>query len=105
MLNVSKLKHFFERVENSEEKEDATDDFNQTQDIYKDIFNPAPNSGPITRAQAKLITYKDTDQSALLLLKNKDSPNINSLCEPSDHCAECKREETYFQNQNTLLAQ
>jgi hypothetical protein len=63
----------------------------------------APSNRPFTRAQAKLIKYKDTAQLALLLL-NEEMPNMNSLCEPSDHCAECESEETYFENQNMLQA-
>jgi hypothetical protein len=105
VLNGSKLKHFFKNIKNSEEKEDANGDFNQTPDIYRDIFNQAQPSGPITRVQAKLIKYKDAAQLSLILLKNEESPKIDSLCDPSDHCAECESKDTYFENQNTLQGQ
>ncbi len=96
MLNVSKLKHFFKTVTNSEEEEDASKNFNQTannfnkaQDAYRDLFNQVQLSGPITRAQAKLIKYKDAAQLALQLLKSEEMPNIDTLCDASDYCAEC----------------
>ncbi len=59
------------------------------------------NKGPITRAQAKLIKYKDAAQLALIFLKS-ETENIDCLCDPSDHCAECESEETYFDNKNSL---
>ncbi len=34
---------------------------------FQDIFNQAHTSGPITREQVKLITYKDATQLALIL--------------------------------------
>jgi hypothetical protein len=46
---------------------------------FQDIFNQAHTSGPITRAQAKLIKYKVTTQLALSLLKS-ETENIDSLC-------------------------
>jgi hypothetical protein len=57
-------------VEKSEEKEgDASELFNQKpeqmQEDFKDIFNQAHSRGPITRADAKLIKYKDAMQLAL----------------------------------------
>jgi len=65
VLNVAKLKHFFENIEKSEDEEsDASKLFNQKSthipEEFKDIFNQAHSRGPITRAQAKLIKYKDT---------------------------------------------
>ncbi len=74
MLNVAKLKHFYENVEKSSEKEsdnkNFNQDFNQQSEKacpdFNDIFNKAHNEGPITRAKAKLIKYKDTAQLALL---------------------------------------
>ncbi len=67
MLKVVKLKHFYENVEKSVEKEsDATQfnqNFNQSDEKalpdFGDIFNKAHSEGPITRAKAKLIKYKD----------------------------------------------
>ncbi len=106
VLNGAKLKHFFKNVENSEDKEgDTSKLFSQKSDQvpedFKNIFNQAHSRGPVTRAQAKLIKYKDAVQLALLLLKS-ETENIDSLCDPSDYCAECKREETYFENRNLL---
>jgi hypothetical protein len=51
--NVSRLKHFFKKVENSEDEEDASKFFNQNNDQaqdFSDIFNQAHHHGPITRA-------------------------------------------------------
>ncbi len=71
----------------------------------KTFLNQTQPSGPITRAQAKLIKYKDTAQLALMLLQDeKPSININSLCDPSEHCAECEGKEEYFQIKNMLQA-
>jgi len=72
VLNVAKLKHFYENVEKSVDKEgDArqfNQDFNQPNGElltdFSDIFNKAQNEGPITRAEAKLIKYKDGAQLA-----------------------------------------
>jgi hypothetical protein len=61
-------------------------------------------NGPITRAQGKSIKYKDSVQLALSLLKSK-MDNIDSLCDPNKHCAECESEDTYFKNQHTLQYQ
>jgi hypothetical protein len=96
VLNVTKLKHFFENIEKYKDEEgDARKLFNQKSDQapedFKDIFNQANSRGPITRAQAKLIKFKDAVQLALLLLKN-ETENIDSLCDPSDHCTECESE-------------
>jgi hypothetical protein len=62
------------------------------------------NEGPITRAKAKLIKNKDVVQLALILLKS-ETENIDSLCNPSDHCAECEREDSYFANRHSLQFQ
>jgi hypothetical protein len=105
VLNVAKLKHFFENVKKSAEKEiDASDsnqnsqNFNEQSEYahpdFNDIFNKVHSEGPITRAKAKLIKYKDAAQLALLLLKSEND-TINSLCDPSDHCGCCESEETY----------
>ncbi len=32
----------------------------------------------------------------------KPLSNIDSLCDPSDHCVECESKEDYFQNQSML---
>ncbi len=77
MLNISKLKHFFETVTNSEEEQDANKNFNQAQDDFRDIFNQAQSDGPITRAQAKLIKYKDAALLALQLLKSEETDSID----------------------------
>ncbi len=105
VLNVAKLKHFFENVEKSAEKESDASDFNQqsgnAHPDFNDIFNKAHSEGPITRAKAKLIKYKDAAQLALLLLKSEND-TINSLCDPSDHCGRCESEETYLAESKTL---
>jgi hypothetical protein len=44
----------------------------------------------------RFIKYKDTAQLALLLLKS-ETENIDSLYNPSDLCAECESEETFFE--------
>ena len=77
VLNVAKLKHFYENVEKSVDKEgDArqfNQDFNQPNGElltdFSDIFNKAQSEGPITRAKAKLIKYKDAAQLALIFIK------------------------------------
>jgi hypothetical protein len=71
VLNVAKLKHFFKNIEKSEDKEDdASKLFNQNSDQalkdFRDVFNQAHSKGPITRAQAKLIKYKNVAQLALI---------------------------------------
>ncbi len=115
VLNVAKLKHFYENIENSEDKEgDTNQHFNQAQDFnqineealkdFSDIFNQACNDGPITRAKAKLIKYKDAAQLALMLLKS-ETDNIDSLCNPSDNCAKCEIEDTYFADKHLLQFQ
>jgi hypothetical protein len=71
---------------------------------FSDIFNEAHIEGPITRAKARLIKYKDVAQLALILLKS-ETENIDSLCNPSDHCAECESEDTYFNDKNSLQFQ
>jgi hypothetical protein len=100
VLNVAKLKHFFKNVKKSEEEEDDTNKlFNQNSDQvlkdFTDIFNQAHSRGPITRAQAKLIKYKDAAQLALILLKS-ETENIDSLCDPSDNCPGCESEDPNF---------
>jgi hypothetical protein len=62
------------------------------------------NEGPITRAKAKLIKYKDAAQLALILLKS-ETQNINSLCDPSDNCVQCESEDSYFANRHRLQFQ
>jgi hypothetical protein len=112
VLNVAKLKHFYENVKKSAEKESEANKFNQDfnqqsekarHDFndFNDIFNKANNEGPITRAKAKLIKYKDAAQLALLLLKSEND-TIDSLCGPSDHCGRCESEETYLTESKTL---
>jgi hypothetical protein len=108
VLNVAKLKHFYENVEKSDEKESDNKNFNQQDDKarpefndFNDIFNKAHNEGPITRAKAKLIKYKDAAQLALLLLKS-EKDTIDSLCDPNDHCGRCESEETYLAESKTL---
>jgi hypothetical protein len=73
VLNVAKLKHFYENDEKSVDKEEDAVQFNQnfnqsdekeTTD-FSDIFNKAQSEGPITRAKAKLIKCKDAAQLAL----------------------------------------
>jgi hypothetical protein len=34
--------------------------------------------------------------------EQNETENIDSLCDPSDHCAECESEENYFNNRNLL---
>ncbi len=109
MLNVAKLKHFYENVKKSVEKEDDANqinqDFNQPNEKvltdFNDIFNKAHSEGPITRAKAKLIKYKDAAQLALVLLKS-ETDNINSLCDPSDNGGRCESEENYLAESKTL---
>jgi hypothetical protein len=112
VLNVAKLKHFYENVEKSAEKESEANDFNQFNQNFNqqsekalpdfnDIFNKAHSEGPITRAKAKLIKYKDAAQLAFMLLKS-ETDTINSLCDPSDHCGCCESEETYLTENKTL---
>jgi len=79
VLNVAKLKHFYENIEKSDEKESEAETFNQdfnqqsgnARPDFNDMFNKAHDEGPITRAKAKLIKYKDAAQLALLLLKSE----------------------------------
>jgi hypothetical protein len=108
-LNVTKLKHFYENVEKSVEKGSDARQFNQNfnqpdekalQD-FSDIFNKAHSEGPITRAKAKLIKYKDAAQLALILLKS-ETDNINSLCDPNDNCGRCESGETYLAESKML---
>jgi hypothetical protein len=79
--------------------------FNQPNNLalkdFSDIFNQACNEGPLTRAKAKLIKYKDAAQLALILLKS-ETENINSLCNPSDDCTQCESEDSYFANRHML---
>ncbi len=109
VLNIAKLKHFYENVEKSAEKESEADNINQNFNQHSeealpdfdDIFNKAHSEGPITRAKAKLIKYKDAAQLALMLLKSEND-TINSLCDPSDHCGRCESEETYLAESKML---
>jgi hypothetical protein len=111
VLNVAKLNHFFKNIEKHEDKDgdayqcfNLNEDFNQNKDqVLKDfseIFNQAHNDGPIPRAKAKLIKYKDAAQLALILLKS-ETENIDSLGNLSDHCAQCENEDTYLANKNS----
>jgi hypothetical protein len=111
--NVAKLKHFYENVKKSAEKESDASDFNQNnpnfnqqsekaRPDFNDIFNKAHSEGPITRAKAKLIKYKDAAQLALLLLKS-EKDTIDSLCDPSDHCGCCESEENYLAESKCFL--
>ncbi len=59
VLNVAKLKHFYENVKKSVEKDSEqfnqkfNQEFNQPLPDFKDIFNKEHAEGPITRARAK----------------------------------------------------
>jgi hypothetical protein len=107
VLNVAKLKHFYENVKKSVEKERDANQFNQNFNQpnekaltdFNDIFNKAHSEGPITRAKAKLIKYKDAAQLALLI---SETDTINSFCDPSDNCGCCESEETYLTESKTL---
>jgi hypothetical protein len=106
---VTKLKHFFENIKKSEDEEgDANQNFYHDQDQvlkdFSDIFNQVHSDGPVTGAKAKLIKYKDAAQLALILLKS-ETEYIDSLCNPSDHCAECESKDTYFEDKNLLQFQ
>ncbi len=112
VLNVAKLKHFYKNVEKFAEKMSEANDFNQFNQNFNqqseealpdfnDIFNKVHSEGPITRAKAKLIKYKDAAQLALMLLK-RETHTIYSLCDPSDHCGRCESEETYLAESKTL---
>jgi hypothetical protein len=112
VLNVAKLKHFYENIKKSVEKEVDANQFNQNFNQpnekaltdLNDIFNKAHSEGPITRAKAKSIKYKDAAQLALMLLKS-ETDTINSLCDPSDNCGCCESEETYLAESKTLPLQ
>jgi hypothetical protein len=52
----------------------------------------------------KLIKYKYASLVAQLL-KSEEAPNIDSLCDASDHCTECESEDSYFEDKHTLQAQ
>ncbi len=109
VLNVAKLIHFYKNLGKSIDIEGDAAQFNQNfnQDNgkaltdFSDIFNKAQSEGPITRAKAKLMKYKDTAQLALILLKS-ETDTIDSLCDPSDNCAQCESEETYFADSKML---
>ncbi len=72
---MAKLKHFYENVKKSVDKEGDARQFNQNFNQpdekaltdFSDLFNKALSEGPITRAKAKLIKYKDAPQLALIL--------------------------------------
>jgi hypothetical protein len=106
---VAKLKHFYENIKKSVDKEsDArqfNQDFNQPNEKaltdFSNIFNKAQKKGPITRAKAKLIKYKDAAQVALILLKS-ETDTIDSLCDPSDNCGRCESKETYLAESKML---
>ncbi len=61
VLNVSKLKHFFQSEDILNEGEDNTpkDAFNNHTEMLKDIFNEHSDERPVTRVGAKLIEYRD----------------------------------------------
>ncbi len=109
VLNVAKLKHFYENVKKSVDKESDTRQFDQNFNRpdekaltdFSDIFNKAQREGPITRAKAKLIKYKDAAQLALILLKS-ETDTIDSLCDPCDNCGCCESEETYLAESKAL---
>jgi hypothetical protein len=109
VLNMAKLKHFYENVKKSIDKEGDAAQFNQNFNQpnkkvltdFSDIFNKAQSEGPITRVKAKLIKYKDAAQLALILLKS-ETDTINSLCDPSDNCARCESEENYLAESKML---
>jgi hypothetical protein len=71
--------NFYENIEKFVDKESDARQFNQNFNQpnekaltdFSDIFNQAQSEGPITRAKAKLIKYKDAAQLALMLLKVK----------------------------------
>ncbi len=103
--------HFYENVEKSAEKESEDETFNQNfnqsenaHHDFNDIFNKAHNEGPITRAKARLIKYKDAAQLALLLLKS-EKDTIDSLCDPSQNCGSCESEDNYCAKSKTLPSQ
>ena len=73
--------------------------------MLKDVFNQTHNSMQITRAQAKLIKYKDVTQLALQWLQNEEGINIDSLCAPSDNCPSCESDDSHFKKQLTMQAQ
>jgi hypothetical protein len=106
---VAKLKHFYKNVKKSVEKEGDAEQFNQNFNQpnekvltdFNDIFNKAHSEGPIMKAKAKLIKYKDAAQLALILLKS-ETDDMNSLCDPSDNCGRCESEETYLAESKTL---
>jgi hypothetical protein len=90
VLNVNKLKLFLE--EQSSETDTELQDLN---------FNDYHTDGPITRARARLINYKNAAHLALLMLKEEGvedidifSDNIHSLCDGP--CASCDSENDYF---------
>ncbi len=109
VLNVAKLKRYYENVEKSVDKEGDARHFNQNfkqpngevLTYFSDIFNKAQNEGPITRAEAKLIKYKDRTQLALILLKS-ETDTIDSLCDPSYNCGRCESEENYLAESKKL---
>ncbi len=109
VLNVAKLKHFYKNVEKYVDKDRDAAHFNQNFNQpdkkaltdFSDIFNKAQSEGPITRAKAKLIKYKNEVQLALILLKS-ETDTINSLCDPSDNCARCESEENYLAESKML---
>jgi hypothetical protein len=106
---VAKLKHFYENVIDKEgDASQFNQNFNQPNEKalrdFSDIFNRAQSEGPITRAKAKLIKYKDAAQLALILFKS-ETDTINSLCDPSDNCGSCKSEETYLAESKMLTFQ
>jgi hypothetical protein len=109
VLNMAKLEQFYENVEKSLGKEGDAEQFNQNFNQinekaltdFSDIFNKAQSKGPITRAKAKLIKYRDAAQLALILLKG-ETDTINSLCDPSDNCGRCESEDTYLAESKML---
>jgi hypothetical protein len=83
VLNINKLKLFLQQQ--------TCDTDTETQNLN---FNDAPRDGPITRARAKLIKFKDTAHLTLLMLSEEGETEINSMCDGP--CPSCDTENEYF---------
>jgi hypothetical protein len=106
VLNVSKFKHFFQSKENLDEKENVKNNFNHHVEILKDFLNQTNHIGPLTRAQAKLMKYKDDMQLALQLLQEEEGRiTIDSSWDQSNYRTEYKSEDDYFEKQKMMQAQ
>ncbi len=76
VLNVNKLKLFLQ--------EDTSETDTELQDLN---FHDYKTDGPITRARAKKINYKNAAHLALLMLNQEGGVDIDSLCDkPCDAC-------------------